>query len=632
MPINILKIIYTLKRSKSIWIRGLISFVIGLTTLLITDNGPYDERFQARSTQSIHKDILLISISPREWSHLGQELGIPDASLLKWEPQLWTHILDQLLLGKPHSLGITLAFQDFQESGEREKENLEDLEDLGNLRKIKSSSPIYWRSIERKGEEIPPPFLFSNSTNFAPSFIQKDSRKVLRHYSFPSNRRTFLEKVAQSHRPFQSEKHLINFRGKKETLQTISLKKALAISESFHRASQESSNGSSGHFKKSVESTSDLPDRPPTLKGKYILIGKSSEYDQVFTTPMGPMTQLEIFAHILDNILNERWVHKLPKIFYVLYLLIVLIGAMWIVLGSPQIVSIAFLLFLGTFTTSFSIWIFDNFYFWIPVTAPLIQILATYVLFLSYLIHMKEKSNWQLIQEKKMHDENNKLKNNFMTLISHDLKAPIAKIQIICEKVTLTDYRLTDKSQYKKDFQSIHRESAELQRYIQSILQYSQTESQDFQMYKDSIDINEMIESVVKTLELFADKKNITIRKIFDPIFLLEVDAMMIHEVILNVVENAIKYSNNGCAITISTKERRKYVDITIADNGPGMSREDAKKVFNKFYRSPSQAYKTKGTGLGLYLVKYFVQLHNGEVKISSKLTVGTKLKISLPT
>ena len=148
---------------------------------------------------------------------------------------------------------------------------------------------------------------------------------------------------------------------------------------------------------------------------------------------------------------------------------------------------------------------------------------------------------------------------------------------------------------------------------------------------KEVIDLNRLVETSAADLKFLADEKNIKITLDLEPLFSIEGDQKLIQEVIINLIENAIKYSLADTEVVIKTEETKNQVIVSIQDQGFGISPEDLPKVKEKFFRSPRVISQSQGTGLGLYLANYFVELHKGTLKIESQLGQGTKVTFSLP-
>ena len=580
-----LRLLHQLNRSKAIWLRALFSLSIGITTLFIFNQANYDQRFHIRGTQSASQQVLLLFITPSEWKAMGQKMGFKNLSLSQWQPDMWNKLLDEINKGQPRAIGVTFSFVERKSSP--------------HTKPLKNHENVYWSSsLEQDGKVIPPYFLSQKNKNFGLSSLRRDNDGLIRRHYFPKDNFTFLEKLTKTKVRMDNEHPLINFRGKRGLFKSIGLTDFLE------------KNYTDG-----------------ILKDKYILIGHNQAHDQIFLTPIGHMPKLELLANILDNIIEKRWIHRIPQSLSIIYLIGLLISAIWLMSTYPQTIGLAFLFWTGTMTTAVSIWVFDSFYFWIPALAPLCLLLITYIIFLSFQLTLKENTNWRLEQERKIQMESEKLKSNFVSLISHDLKTPIAKIQAICDQ--LLGQGLSP--QNVKDLKNLRHESTELHRYIESILRVSRIESQDFQIHKDAADINEIVENVTHQLQPIAKKKGITIQEDLEPIFLIELDNVLIHEVILNVVENAIKYSKSGDHITVKTNEQGEQVKVEVIDQGPGIRESERKRIFDKFYRSPQQSTHTTGTGMGLYLAKYFIELHGGKVFLESQPGYGTRVQIYLP-
>ncbi|MEK6555994.1 MAG: ATP-binding protein, partial [Bdellovibrionota bacterium] len=219
------------------------------------------------------------------------------------------------------------------------------------------------------------------------------------------------------------------------------------------------------------------------------------------------------------------------------------------------------------------------------------------------------------------------LKNNFLSLISHDLKTPIAKIQAICDRMML-DAQTAGR---QDDLTALRTEATELHRYIHTILQITRVESRDFRIKKEARDLNELIETALERLQPLAANKRISLNAELEPMFLIEVDPVLIGEVILNLIENAIQYTPEGGRVLVTSRDIDGDILCMVEDNGPGIQASEQQHIFEKFFRGELGRSKPKGSGLGLYLVKYFIELHKGQVFLDSQVNVGTKVGFRLP-
>ena len=304
----------------------------------------------------------------------------------------------------------------------------------------------------------------------------------------------------------------------------------------------------------------------------------------------------------------------------------------FIITSYPQAASLFFFAWLGTVWTAASIWTFDTFAVWIPVASAYALIVLIWITYIGYQALRIEKAHYKLQQEQSYLSELEQLKNNFVSLISHDLKTPIAKIQAVVDRLHLqNNLPASERPDTKDDLNNLKDYSEELNRYIQSILKLLRVESKEFKIHKETADLNGVIENVVDRLKPLAKAKNIDLQLNLEPMFLIEFDVTLMTEVILNLVENAIKYTAINGQVNIHTTETDLDILVEVHDTGEGISTEDLEHVWKKFSRGKNQDLKTKGSGLGLYLAKYFIELHGGKISVKSELGKGTVFYIRLP-
>src|SRR5690606_27396644 len=135
------------------------------------------------------------------------------------------------------------------------------------------------------------------------------------------------------------------------------------------------------------------------LAGKTIILGALQADNQLIQTPLGLMSRAEILANITENIAEKKWIQRLDRHWYYLYLLVLLVLAVSIMVRYPQTVALIFLVWIVTATTAFSIWIFDTFNIWLPAFSVAVEIFSVFVLFVSFQLALKERVHWRLTQE-----------------------------------------------------------------------------------------------------------------------------------------------------------------------------------------------------------------------------------------
>lgn len=226
----------------------------------------------------------------------------------------------------------------------------------------------------------------------------------------------------------------------------------------------------------------------------------------------------------------------------------------------------------------------------------------------------------------------NRMKEDFISSVSHELKTPIAAIKMLAE--TLKMGRLKHEARKSEYYSMIMRESDRLTRFINKILDFSKIEKGAKIFYFEKTNIGELAK---KTIDLYKDEvqdENLKIRsEIEKKDAFAEVDKDAIFQVIFNLMDNAYKYSKDDKDITVSVRSSEKEVTIEVADKGMGISKDNLDKIFGKFYRADRDIVKgIKGSGLGLAFVKSIVNDHDGKIAAKSELGKGSKFIIILPT
>ena len=157
-------------------------------------------------------------------------------------------------------------------------------------------------------------------------------------------------------------------------------------------------------------------------------------------------------------------------------------------------------------------------------------------------------------------------------------------------------------------------------------------ERTDAKLNISSVNINEILETILKRLKPIAESKNIElVFETFRPV-IADVDELKFASVATNLVENAIKYNNTDGTVTVSLNSDHQYFYLKVIDTGIGISEEDQERVFERFFRvDKARARETGGTGLGLAITKDIVQKHHGSIKIHSKEGEGTTFIVRMP-
>lgn len=218
-----------------------------------------------------------------------------------------------------------------------------------------------------------------------------------------------------------------------------------------------------------------------------------------------------------------------------------------------------------------------------------------------------------------------KQQENFMMAITHELKTPIAVAKLNLE--TLQKHNL-DESRKQKLLQATLQETNRLNTLASNILVSSQLEGGRYRLSKEEIDLSALVQnSVTDFRNRFPDRHW---RIDIEPEVEITGDALLLQILVNNLLENAVKYSPKEAAIECNLHNRNKTILLQVIDEGPGIPDNEKKKVFEKFYRIGNETTRTtKGTGLGLYLVKKIVQDHRGAIRVTNNLTRGCNFMVS---
>lgn len=260
---------------------------------------------------------------------------------------------------------------------------------------------------------------------------------------------------------------------------------------------------------------------------------------------------------------------------------------------------------------------------------PLLAMFFTYYLIVPYRAIFEYKKRWEVQEKHDLLVQVEEMKGNFMSLMSHDLKTPVARIQGLAELV-LRQGGL--QPQQESELKQILDSTESLDKFISKILNLTKVESNEIKLQKRSKDINKILEQCVEKLAFQARSKKVDVELALEPLFPIPVDAALLNQVFTNIIDNAIKYSPEGSRVKILSREVGDNVEVVVEDNGPGMDEKEMQQLFTKFFRGSSHpGDQTKGSGLGLYLSRYFIELHQGKVEAESRKGEGSRFMIQLP-
>lgn len=224
------------------------------------------------------------------------------------------------------------------------------------------------------------------------------------------------------------------------------------------------------------------------------------------------------------------------------------------------------------------------------------------------------------------------IKNDFINNMTHELKTPISTISLACEALADPDM---DKSQQKVDrfVGMIRDENKRLGVLVENVLRSAILDRGELNLNIQLFDIHALIDEVIKNMDIQLTRKNGTVKTTFLAANSnVQGDRVHLTNVIYNLIDNALKYTPENPIIEISTRNISLGVEISVKDNGIGISRENQKKIFDKLYRVPTgDIHNVKGFGLGLSYVQAIIDKHNGKIVVESELKKGSTFNIYIP-
>jgi len=223
------------------------------------------------------------------------------------------------------------------------------------------------------------------------------------------------------------------------------------------------------------------------------------------------------------------------------------------------------------------------------------------------------------------------VKTDFINNMTHELKTPIATISLSSE-VLKSDNIADDPDRIKRYAHIISAENSRLESQVERVLQLAKLDKGKIELKNELLSIHEIIEKAIPAVELIVKQKMgeiiVDLSATNDAVF---GDKVHLTNVFYNLLDNAVKYSPESPRIKISTVNNTNGILIMVSDKGKGMTKEQLKQVFDKFYRVPTgSVHDVKGFGLGLFYVKEIVEAHTGSVKVNSTLGEGSEFKVTL--
>lgn len=257
------------------------------------------------------------------------------------------------------------------------------------------------------------------------------------------------------------------------------------------------------------------------------------------------------------------------------------------------------------------------------VSITILSIIFTLIIIIAYTSALN-----QLIRQRQISE----IKNDFINNMTHEFKTPIATINLALDAIRNPKI-IEDKEKVFKYLEMIRDENKRMHAQVENVLRISKLEKKELNIIKESNDIEEVINDAIEHVNLILEDREGSVTTHFGAVRkVVLLNDVHFTNVIVNILENAIKYTPDIPKIDIYTENIKDMVLIKIKDNGVGMSKIAQKRIFEKFYREHTgDIHNVKGHGLGLAYVKRIVDDHNGQIYVESEKGKGSTFIIKLP-
>jgi signal transduction histidine kinase len=224
------------------------------------------------------------------------------------------------------------------------------------------------------------------------------------------------------------------------------------------------------------------------------------------------------------------------------------------------------------------------------------------------------------------------LKEEFLALTTHDLRSPLTVISGVIS--FFTTGRLGELTPEQKNMVAMMERNAQtLIELVNDLLDASKLESGSMRLEVSTLDLRGLIDEIRETMEPLAREKSITLKEqLAADLPLLEADRAKLRRILVNLISNALKFTPKGGLVQLTAEPVDDQIRVAVADTGVGIPAEDLARLFDKYEQARSRATRSeKGTGLGLYITKQLVELHDGQISVNSEVGKGSTFTVTLP-
>jgi len=337
-----------------------------------------------------------------------------------------------------------------------------------------------------------------------------------------------------------------------------------------------------------------------------------------------------IFNFILPNFFHNRKFIAYGSVFMFPFIISISYGIIRLKLFNIKLISVSFFIIILLTLNVINLFQSNNILD-IILRVILLFVLILFSLFLINAVYIEVEQKEQLAELNKKLEDLNRLKSEFLSFASHQLKSPLAVIKGY--STLISDGSVPNVPDQAKDFSIKIKEAVDkLLDLIEEFMDYRKIEENKMDFNFENVEIVSLIKDFIKNFEILAKDKNLEL--IFEPSIdnaMVKIDKTRFMQVIQNLFDNAIKYTPSGW-VKVGIKKEDSSVLICVCDSGLGMSKELQEKLFGQFVRDPAIKKEIRGTGLGLYIAKNIIEAHNGKIWAESEGEgKGSKFFVKIP-
>lgn len=212
---------------------------------------------------------------------------------------------------------------------------------------------------------------------------------------------------------------------------------------------------------------------------------------------------------------------------------------------------------------------------------------------------------------------------NFLLSVTHELKSPLASVKLYLQTLSKRDL---DRPKQLELLDKAIEEANRLDSLVENMLVAARIDNHAFQLVKEDLNLSTLVNNIITT---FESRSHIQITRNIEEDAIIHADLHAIHSIVSNLIENAIKYSAETPSIEINIKVSDQFVNLEVKDKGIGVLSADKPRIFDKFFRAGNEeTRKTKGTGLGLFIVNHLVNEHHAQIQVIDNLPLGSIFNI----